>query len=578
MNNKYILGLNFLHSDSSACLFKDNQLIAASEEERFTRVKHTSSFPINSIKFCLIEANIDISQIDIVTINSNPFSSLLKKIIFVLKNPYSIRIALSSLLNSKKKINISKILSNLDDNKKFKGKIKFVDHHESHIASSLFFSGFSESVNLSIDGFGDFVSCAYGVYKNDNLKIDNKIYFPHSLGIFYQSLTQFLGFKSYGDEYKLMGLSSYGNPKYVDEIHKIIKKKESGFELNLEYFLHHKKKVFELNDKGQFKYKNLYSSKIIDLLGKERLPDEEISQRHLDIAKSVQVVYEDILFYIINKIYDKYKVQNLTLSGGCAMNSLANGKIVHNSKFKNIYISPCPGDAGGSIGSASVIINNDYKKKINIENYSYLGPSYSNEYISKIIDQKKLKDKFEIKFLEYKDLFTQVVDGLIKEKIIGWFQGRTEWGPRALGCRSILADPRNKNIKEIINKKIKRRENFRPFAPSILKEHVKDWFEEDASVPFMSEVKIIKKDKRNLIPGVTHIDGSGRLQTVTKIQNQHYYNLINEFYKATSVPIILNTSFNENEPIVNNPEEVINCYERTNMDILVMGNWVISRK
>ena len=575
---KYTLGLNFLHSDSSACIFKDNLLLAASEEERFTRVKHTAEFPINSIKFCLDEAKIDISKINFVTINSNPFSNFDKKIIYLLKNPASLKIALFSLINSKKKINLSKILSDLDKKNKFKGKIKFIDHHESHIASSLFFSNYSECANLSIDGFGDFSSCAYGLYKNNKLQIDEKIYFPHSLGIFYQSLTQFLGFKSYGDEYKLMGLSSYGKAKYVNEISSLIKKTNVGFKLNLDYFVHHKKKIFKLNNSKQFIYENLYSKKIYDLLGSERLITEEINQRHLDLAKSTQVVYENILFHIVNTIYKKYKVENLTISGGCAMNSLANGKIVHNSKFKNVYICPSPGDAGGSIGSACISLNLESQNKIFVENYSYLGPDYSNEYISRIIDKKKLYEKYKVEFFEYNKLYPYIADKLISEKIVGWFQGRTEWGPRALGSRSILADPRNKNIKEIINHKIKRRESFRPFAPSIIQEHVATWFEEDVVVPYMSEVKMIKKDKRILIPGVTHIDGSGRLQTVTKSQNELYYNLINEFYKKTNVPIILNTSFNENEPIVNNPDEAINCYERTNMDILVMGNWVIYRE
>jgi carbamoyltransferase len=578
MSNYFTLGINFLHSDSSACIFKDNILIAASEEERFTRVKHTSTFPINSIKYCLKEANIDISKINLVTINTNPFSGLSKKILFVLKNLSSIKIALSSLINSKDKINLPRLLSNIDEKNKFLGKIKFVDHHKSHIASSLFSSTFSECANLSIDGFGDFASCAYGLYKDKKLKIDNKISFPHSLGIFYQSLTQFLGFKSYGDEYKLMGLSSYGQPKYVNEISKIVSKTDNGFELNLRYFVHHKKKIFKINNLGQFIYENLYSENLIDLLGPEREINEKISQRHLDLAKSTQVVYEEILFYLINKVHEKYNMDNLTISGGCAMNSLANGKIIEKTKFKNIYVSPNPGDAGGAIGSASIILNEKFKDNIKIYNYSYLGSKYKNDEISKIIKEKKLNKKFEVYFLDYKDLNSFVVNQLIKEKVIGWFQGRSEWGPRALGNRSILADPRNKDIKEIINTKIKRRENFRPFAPSILKDNVSDWFEEDINVPFMSEVKMIRKDKRDLIPGVTHIDGTGRLQTVTKKQNENYYNLIKEFYNVTGVPIILNTSFNENEPIVNNPSEAINCYERTNMDILVLGNWVIQRQ
>ena len=577
MKDKYTLGLNFLHSDSSACIFKNNELIAASEEERFTRVKHTSQFPLNSIKYCLKEANINISSLDLVTINSNPYSAIFKKIAYVVSNPSAVKIALLSLLNSKKKIGLSKLLSQVDEKRSFRGKISFVDHHESHIASSLLFSKFEKCANLSVDGFGDFASCAYGLYQNKELKVDYKVSFPHSLGIFYQALTQYLGFRSYGDEYKLMGLSSYGKPKYLNEISQIIFKTPKGFKLNLKYFNHHKKKIFYVNSKGQYVYENLYSDELRKLLGEERSKKEKIEQKHLDLAKSVQTTYEQILFHLLDIIYEKYKVDSLTISGGCAMNSLANGKIKKNSKFKKIYISPNPGDAGGSIGSASLILNQKYNYNLAINNYSYLGPEFNNNEISKIINNKKLSEKFEIDYLEYPDLYSLTAKNIANEKIIGWFQGKTEWGPRALGNRSILADPRNNKIKDILNLKIKRRESFRPFAPSILRECVSEWFEEDTDVPYMSEVYMIKENKKEIIPGVVHIDGSGRLQTVTEKQNIHYYNLIKKFFDLTKVPILLNTSFNENEPIVNNPIEAIECYERTNMDILVIGNWVIQR-
>ena len=578
MDIKYILGINFLHSDSSACIFKDNILLAASEEERFSRIKHTSSFPFNAINFCLNEAKIDISKINYVAVNTNPFGRISQKILFFIKNLSAMKISLLSLSNSKKKFNLFELMSSLDKNNKFIGKIKFIDHHEAHIASSLYFSNFSECANLSIDGFGDFASSAIGYYQNDRLNIHKRINFPHSMGIFYQALTQFLGFRSYGDEYKLMGLAPYGKPKYFNELSRILKKTQEGFELDLKYFLHHKEKIFEINDQGQYIYKDLFSNNLIELLGKERMHDEEISQRHLDLAKSVQAVYEDVLFHLINNVYEKYNTDFLTISGGCAMNSVANGKILKNSNFKKIYISPNPGDGGGSIGSASVVVKKLLKyKKIFVKNYSFLGPEYSNEYIFKIIEEKKLKNNYLVQKMDFQNLYSYVAKEITKEKVIGWFQGRTEWGPRALGNRSILADPRNANIKDLINLKIKRRESFRPFAPSVLKDHVKDWFEEDNDVPYMSEVNIIKEHKRILIPGVTHVDGSGRLQTVTKEQNEHYYNLITEFNKLTGVPMLLNTSFNENEPIVNNPVEAINCYERTNMDLLILGNWVIKR-
>ncbi|WP_440915375.1 carbamoyltransferase family protein [Candidatus Pelagibacter sp.] len=574
---KYTLGLNFLHSDSSACIFENGLLIAAAEEERFTRIKHTTVFPYNSINFCLKKVNLDISKIDFITVNTNPLSAIWHKFFFISKNLQSLPVAFGSIKNSTKKLKIKDYIEKIDNENKFFGEIKFINHHESHIASSLFFNEFKECVNLSVDGFGDFASCAWGFSKNKKLNIDNKIYFPHSLGIFYQSMTQYLGFKNYGDEYKVMGLSSYGEPKYVDLISKLIIKKSEGFELNLDYFLHHKKQILSLNSKGQAIYSDLYSIKLIDLLGQERKKDEKITQRHMDLAKSTQVVYEEVFFSLLNNLYKKYKCKNLSLSGGCAMNSVANGKIINNSSFEKIYISPNPGDAGGAIGSACVHINKNLNKTIYVNNYAYLGPKYDNNDIKEFIEQNLPKKKYKINFFNDEEISDIISKNLTESKIIGWFQNETEWGPRALGNRSIIADARNPNIKEIINSKIKRRENFRPFAPSILYEKTKDWFEIENEVPFMSEVYPIKKDKLKLLPGITHVDGTGRLQTVKKINNLKYYNLINSFYKITGIPIILNTSFNENEPIVNTPQEAFDCFDRTDMDLLVIGNCVISR-
>ena len=578
MKTSYTIGINFLHSDTSACIFKNNKLIAAYEEERFTRVKHTSFFPTNAIKHCLNEAQIHLSDVDYITINSNPFSSLIKKIGFIISNPFSLGIVFQSIKNTKNKISLKKKIFKIDPINRFKGKIKFIDHHESHIASSMFSSNFKDSVNLSLDGFGDFASCAWGLRYQDNLKLDNKIYFPHSLGIFYQSLTQFLGFKSYGDEYKVMGLSPYGKPKFYNEISELIKKNNKGFKLNLDYFRHHKQKIFHISENGQFVYENLYSKKLLDLLGKNRNPHEKIEQRHMDLAKSIQAVYEDVFFHILNLLNKKYKnVQNLTLSGGCAMNSVANGKILSNTKFKNIYINPNPGDAGGSVGSSLSFLKKKFNYEFDVKNYSYLGNSFTNNEISKILDEEKISSEFNQEYLENNKLYPYITNHLVKGNVIGLFQGRMEWGPRALGNRSIIADARNPKIKDIINNKIKRRESFRPFAPSILEEYVGDWFEEKNKVPYMSEVYKIKQEKQKIIPGVTHVDGTGRLQTVNKNDNEKYYNLIKNFFENTNVPIILNTSFNENEPIVNKPIEAINCFKRTKMDVLVLENWVISR-
>ena len=374
-----------------------------------------------------------------------------------------------------------------------------------------------------------------------------------------------------------MGLSSYGEPKYTDLIFQLINKTSDGFELNLKYFTHHKEKIQSINSLGQAEYDNLYSEKLIDLLGEERKKNEKVTTKHMDLAKSTQVVYENIFFHILNNLYKKYKNDKLSLSGGCAMNSVANGKIIRNTSFNKVYISPNPGDAGGAIGSACVHIHKNLKKVIKVKNYAYLGPRYDSKIIKDILDSNTTIKDYKIEFCSDQEISKRISEKLSESKVIGWFQDETEWGPRALGNRSIIADARNPNIKEIINSKIKRRESFRPFAPSILFEKTQEWFQIENEVPFMSEVYPIKEDKLKLLPGITHVDGTGRLQTVKKSNNLKYYNLINSFYKLTGVPIILNTSFNENEPIVNTPEEAINCFHRTDMDLLVIGNYIISR-
>ena len=577
MRNNYVLGLNFLHSDSSACIFKDGVLIAATEEERFSRTKHVSLFPSKSIEFCLAEADIDLSEVNVISINSNPFSSITRKVIYTLKNFKRMNLAFSSLKNIKEKYSLRDYISRIDSNKKFNGKIEYIDHHESHIASSLYFSNFKKSVNLSIDGFGDFASSAWGIYLDKKNQIHGRIFFPHSMGIFYQAITQLIGFKNYGDEYKVMGLSSYGYPRFEKELSKILYNTKKGFELNLDFFIHHNEKIISSNVSGQIQYKNLYSKKLLELLGPERNTNQEISQHHKDIASSAQKVYENTLFNLLNNLYSKYKIENLTLSGGCAMNSVANGKILKNTPFKNIYISPNPGDAGGSIGSAATFLINSDLNISPVSQYAYLGMNYSNKEIENTIHKNDIYKKFKVKKLSSDEIIEITTSLLIDSKIVGWFQGRSEWGPRALGNRSILADARNPNIKKIINSKIKRRESFRPFAPSILFEYTKEWFDIEKEVPYMSEVYSILKDKRELLPGITHIDGTGRLQTVSIHQNKKYFLLIKRFFEKTGIPIILNTSFNENEPIVNSPIEAINCFERTNMDALVLENWIILR-
>ena len=392
-----------------------------------------------------------------------------------------------------------------------------------------------------------------------------------------------LGFNNYGDEYKVMGLAPYGKPTFVNELKNILLLNDNGsFKLNLEYYKFHKSHQEYQWSSDNIKNVYLFSNKINDLFGKPRSKNEDIKQFHKDLAHSTQVLYEKAFYGLLNKIYEKHKNDNICIAGGCGNNSVANGKITKYTPFKNVYIQPASGDAGGAIGAAYYTWNNILKNKRNfVMKHSYWGNSYSNEHIKKEIT--KNIDKFEyekctIDFIDENKKQTEIVAKFIADGlVVGWFQGKMEWGPRALGNRSILADPRRSDMKDILNLKIKKRESFRPFAPSIMREHVSDWFEIDSEVPFMMKVFQIKENKRKIIPAVTHIDGSGRLQTVYEDTNYKFYQLINSFFKITNVPLILNTSFNENEPIICNPEQAINCFLRTKMDVLVMENYIIKR-
>ena len=580
----YILGINAYHADSSACIIKDQNLIFAIEEERIRRIKHWAGFPILSIKNCLYKANIRLSDVDYICINSDPKANLIKKILHIVKYRPSFKLILNKFKNKRKNQNIINIIKNEFMNDEFKGKIINVEHHNAHLASTFYVSPFEEACIVSVDGFGDFTSTAWGFGSGAKIEIKDRIYFPNSLGIFYQSITQYLGFKKYGDEYKVMGLAPYGKPIYKDKLQKIVSLEKDGkYKLNLEYFKFHKSNTDFKWDNGEVFFENLYSKNLIELLGKERIETGSIEQFHKDIAHSAQSLYEDAFYNILNETHKLYKNDNICISGGCGMNSVANGKITSRTPFKNVYVQPAAGDAGGALGASYYTWHSVLKKKERFEmKHAYFGNSYSNELIEKVINKEKSKlDKEKCKFKFYRnfeDLTEDVAKLISKGKIVGWFQDKMEWGPRALGNRSILADPRNPDMKNILNSKIKRRESFRPFAPSILKDQVAEWFEIDDDVPFMMKVFQVKQNKRSSIPAVTHVDGSGRLQTVYKDRNEKFYNLINKFYKISNVPILLNTSFNENEPIINTPEEALDCFLRTKMDVLALENYLIKRE
>jgi len=580
-----ILGINAYHGDSSTCLVQDGRLIAAAEEERFRRIKHWAGFPIESIKYCLNEANLCLDQIDHIAINSDPKAHLLKKIKYSILNRPDLRMVIDRINNKNKRANVENELIASFPNNSFNGKVHYIEHHLAHLASAHLVSPFKNSIAISVDGFGDFSSSAWGVCQGDKIEIDKRIFFPHSLGVFYQALTQFIGFPNYGDEYKVMGLAPYGKPVFLEKMRDIVLLNNDGsFKLNLKYFLHHISKVDYEWSGGSPVVGNLFNKRELEsLLGvNSREPGDQLKKIHYDLANSIQAMYEEAFFNILEASYDKYGFDRLTLAGGCAMNSVANGKVYRRSSFKKVYIQSAAGDAGGAIGAAFVVANKlkALKNRFYMD-HAFWGPSFQNEYHEKILKNRESELKKQgcsFKLINNEDkLCSQTAKAISEGLVIGWFQGRMEWGPRALGNRSILGDPRRTDMKDILNLKIKRRESFRPFAPSILRESVGDWFEEDDDVPFMMKVFQIRQEKRSQIPAVSHVDGSGRLQTVSLSTNSRYHKLISSFENLTGVPILLNTSFNENEPVVCSPEEALNTFLRTKMDLLVLGNWLVRR-
>lgn len=576
----YILGLNAYHADSSAAILKDGVLIAAIEEERFRRIKHWAGFPSMAIQFCLKEAGITLQDVDHIAIGRDPYAKLARKLLFAVTHP---RIGFEALAHRLR--NSREIISLADEFQKvesgvnihsIKKKIHYVEHHRAHLASAFFASPFDEAALLSIDGSGDFTTSMTGIGKGNQMKITGSVDFPHSIGVFYSAFTQFLGFPHYGDEYKVMGLAPYGTPKYIDRLKPVLTMDSNGlFKLDLSYFTVAKGNIISYGDDHIPKVEVLYSNKLREVFGPPRKQDEPLTDDHKDLAASVQRHTEEIIFQVLNNLHAATGIDQVCIAGGVAQNSVANGKITRKTPFKKVYIPSAGHDAGISMGAALFVHNQILKEKRMPGIMSaYTGSHFTNEEIERHLRKQ------DIKYLKLNDaeLFDMVTDCLIQSGVVGWFNGKAEFGPRALGARSILADPRRHDAKELLNEKVKRRESFRPFAPSILKEHVDEFFEVNDEVPFMEKVFPIRKDKQHLLPAVTHVDGTGRLQTVDERTNPRYYNLIKAFYQKTNVPVLLNTSFNENEPIVNSPQEALDCFLRTNMDMLVMENIVVDRR
>jgi len=574
-----ILGINGYHADASAAILVNGKLIAAIEEERFTRCKHWAGFPLKAIEFCLAEAGVSLNEVNYICIGRDPKAKLKKKLDFMLRSPMAVvKYAAKRFGNAKQVIGIADELLKLNSGLskgELESKIQNVEHHRSHLASAFYASSFEEAAILSIDGAGDFTTTMLAMGKGTHIEVLEDIDFPHSVGVFYSAMTQLLGFPYYGDEYKVMGLAPYGEPKYVDELRDVVKLIPGGLlELNLSYFQSPHKGYVSYDDDYMPVVQTLFGPKLEALFCPARKKGEELSQYHKDLAASVQRYTEEIIFHILTYLHRKTGLTKVCIAGGVAQNSVANGKITRNTPFTEVYIPSAGHDAGISMGSAywvhHMVAGQQRSEAVFNAN---TGSHFSNEFI------RAECERLELNYRELPDgeLYSDIVKCLTNGGVVGWFNGRAEFGPRALGGRSIIADPRRTDAKDILNLKIKRRESFRPFAPSILKEEVKNWFEIDEPVPFMEKVFPIRKDKQVEIPAVTHADGSGRLQSVDAEVSPRYHALISAFFKETGVPILLNTSFNENEPIVNHPKEAIDCYLRTSMDMLVMENIVLSR-
>ena len=578
----YILGINAFHGDSSACLLRDGEMVAAAEEERFRRIKHWAGFPSESIRYCLDAAGIGLHDVQHVAINQDSRSNMGRKLAYTLTSSPSVGMLLNRWRNKHKRAGVAEHLSAAFPEQNFRGQVHSIDHHEAHMASAFHVSPFQDALVVSVDGFGDFASTAWGLGHGSSIDVKGRVYFPHSLGIFYQAITQFIGFPNYGDEYKVMGLAPYGEPRYLEQMRKIVLLQADGtFKLNLACFRHHKENIAHEWEQGTPKFGTLFSQGLVDLLGPVRATDEPLSQRHWDMARSAQAMYEEAFFHLLNTLHTRYPMDALALAGGCAMNSVANGKVLLKTPFKQLYVQSAAGDAGGAIGAAYAVWHQHHAARTAAHDHAYWGPEFSDADMAQLLQDRRAELSAQGCSAEHigdvAALCDQTAAAIARGEVIGWFQGRMEWGPRALGNRSILGDPRRADMKDILNLKIKRRESFRPFAPSVLQEAVSEWFEQDADVPFMMQVYQIRADKRALIPAVCHVDGSGRLQSVMQHTNPRYHQLIRSFEAISGVPMLLNTSFNENEPVVCQPAEALDCFLRTKMDVLVMGNWMIRR-
>jgi carbamoyltransferase len=572
-----ILGLNAYHGDAAAALLIDGRLVAAAEEERFNRVKHCAGFPELAAAWCLADAGLEAGDLDHVAVSRDPRANLGRKLLRTIRHGASARYLKARLENAARVRDVRGALASAlgVEPDGIRAEIHNVEHHQAHVASAFFVSPFDEAAVLSVDGFGDFASTMLAVGRGNRFEVLDRVLFPHSLGIFYTALTQWLGFPKYGDEGKVMGLAPYGDPeRHLARMRDLVRLNGSAFELGLDYFKHDKEGVDMTWDEQTPTIGRIYSDRLLEAFGPAREPRSELTREQEDVAAALQAMLEEAYLHLVSELAERTGLPSICLAGGVALNAVANGRIRPETPFEDVYVQPAAGDSGTAVGSAYWVWNLELGRPRGfVMEHAYTGPEYSDEECAAAAAAAGLRAER----LDDDALFATVAERIAAGDVVGWFQGRMEFGPRALGNRSIVVDPRRADMKDVLNARIKHREPFRPFAPSILAEATGEWFEQDYPSPFMVLVYKTRPEKRAEIPAVNHVDDTGRLQTVEERINPRYHRLIAEFARLTGVPVVLNTSFNENEPIVMTPEQAVETFTKTRMDVLVLGNHVVRR-
>ena len=581
-----ILGVNAYNSDTSTAILGDGQLLAAVEEERFTRIKHSAGFPAQGIRYCAQASGMGPEHIAHIAICKDPRAHFLRKVWYALRKRPRVTDVLDRLRAGSRVWDLrSEIAAALEiADGQFKPRYHRVEHHRAHIGSAFYASPFDEAAVFSVDGFGDFVSAMWGVGRGSRLDIQGWVEFPHSLGVLYSAITQYLGLPKFGDEYKTMALAAYGSPSHMDLLRDIVSITEpTGFRLNLSYFSHASNVSTMEWREGEPILDTLYSDKLVRAMGQPpRQRDDEMTDFHISVAASLQQRLEEVVLHLLNDLYSRTKMKRLCMAGGVALNCTMNSKILSETPFEEMYIQPAAWDGGTSLGAALYVWHHILGNERGfVMDHAYWGPSYERSELDEVLKShsQEIHDQgYRITEAEdHGSLCKMTAERIAAGDVVGWFQGRTEYGPRALGNRSILADPRRTDMRDILNQRIKIRETFRPFAPSILDEAVGDYFQDANPSPFMLLISRVRPEKRDVIPAVVHVDGTSRLQTVSRDTSPLYWQLINEFGNITGVPVVLNTSFNENEPIVCTPDEALTTFLRTRMDTLVLGDFFLSK-